>query len=294
MELVTVGDYTRRGWNSGTNERARAQDYARELEAGNILLFDSLPYAMSEEDLAFLLSVKQTDAGYHKNIAYRPAKDRVTGVDRKAAAGEKLHQVMRNYSRSVTEFVFRFLNVYANSYRMDYASFRSVEEKGRDLSRHARNDLLHVDAFSSRASNGDRILRVFSNINPEEPRIWMTSDPFRELAEEWAIPAGLQKIAAEQNSFLRFFSKRSAYDRFMLKFHDYLKENDQFQTNCRKYEFSFPPYSTWMVYTDTVPHSVLSGRFAIEQTYFIRRNGMVTPESAPVNILETLCGQQLV
>ena len=34
---------------------------------------------------------------------------------------------------------------------------------------------------------------------------------------------------------------RSAYDKFMLRFHDYLKENSGFQQNCPKIPISFPP-----------------------------------------------------
>ena len=46
----------------------------------------------------------------------------------------------------------------------------------------SRNDLIHVDNFPSRPSNGDRLLRVFANINPERPRVWVTSDAFEALA----------------------------------------------------------------------------------------------------------------
>ena len=35
--------------------------------------------------------------------------------------------------------------------------------------------------------------------------------------------------------------ERSAYDRFMLGFHDYLKFNADYQRTCAKYRFEFPP-----------------------------------------------------
>jgi hypothetical protein len=56
-----------------------------ELEAGNILFFPQTPFAFPGDDLKFLLSRKQTDASFHKNIAYRPAENRITGLDKSAA-----------------------------------------------------------------------------------------------------------------------------------------------------------------------------------------------------------------
>ena len=76
----------------------------------------------------------------------------------------------------------------------------------------------------------------------------------------------------------------------MLRFHDYLKENQDYQTRWNKSRLEFPPFSTWMVYTDTVPHAVMSGQFALEQTYIVPLNAMVAPEHAPIRILESMCG----
>ena len=87
---------------------------------------------------------------------------------------------------------------------------------------------------------------------------------------------------------------RSAYDRFMLQFHEYLKRNVAFQENCPKYRFDFPPNSTWLTFTDVLPHSVHSGQHALEQTFIIARRSLAQPECAPVSILERLCGQPLL
>jgi len=111
---------------------------------------------------------------------------------------------------------------------------------------------LHVDAFPSRPTRGGRILRVFSNLNLTKPRVWNTTDSFETLAKQYAEDAGLRQIA-EDNSYLSRavqsvaeklgFSKsgRTAYDVFMLRFHDYLKENREFQQNCPKIKMEFPP-----------------------------------------------------
>jgi hypothetical protein len=55
----------------------------------------------------------------------------------------------------------------------------------------------------------------------------------------------------------------------------------------------FPPMSTWLVYTDGVPHAVMSGQHALEQTFIISRAGLVAPQISPIGVLEKLCGRPL-
>src|SRR6266536_4250697 len=119
----------------------REREYCRVLEEGNILLFPTTPFTLPEEDRALLLEQRQVDAGYHKNIAYRPSSDRVTGVARRRAQdGERLRRVLRGYSKTVVRFAAELLPRYSRRWRVDYASFRPQEEAGRRLSTHSRND----------------------------------------------------------------------------------------------------------------------------------------------------------
>ena len=55
--------------------------------------------------------------------------------------------------------------------------------------------------------------------------------------------------------------KRSVYDSFMLRFHDFLKRNEGFQERGPKRLWTFPPGSAWIAFTDTCSHSVLRGRY---------------------------------
>jgi hypothetical protein len=80
----------------------------------------------------------------------------------------------------------------------------------------------------------------------------------------------------------------------MLRFHDYLKENAAFQKDCPKARLEFPPLATWIVFTDCVAHAVMSGQYAIEQTFLIPPECLVKPESAPYRILENIAGQPLI
>jgi 3-deoxy-D-manno-oct-2-ulosonic acid (Kdo) hydroxylase len=85
---------------------------------------------------------------------------------------------------------------------------------------------------------------------------------------------------------------RSAYDEFMLRFHDYLNRNEEFQSG-KTYRFELPPGSTWLAFTDVLPHSVQSGQYASERTFIAARESMAKPSDAPIEILERLCGKPL-
>jgi hypothetical protein len=86
---------------------------------------------------------------------------------------------------------------------------------------------------------------------------------------------------------------RTPYDMFMLRFHDYLKENTAFQANCPKIRLEFPPLGTWVVFTDSVAHAVMSGQYAIEQTFLVPPESLVAPQYAPYRILEKIAGRPL-
>jgi hypothetical protein len=314
MSWLKVGDYRYpEGWTGGAaaDGAERSRHYCRKLEGGQILFFDAPPFDMPEADRQFLLSQRQSAFKGHKNISYRPTQDVLRGGDAGASPEDarRLHEVMRSYSQHVTAFLQKFLAPYAAHWKMDFASFRPLEEQSRELSLHKRNDLMHVDAFPSRPTHGGRILRFFTNINPQCGRVWETSDGFDALAKSFAEPAGLKKIAAGESSpgraILKKFAPvlravgvkgvdRSAYDRFMLRFHDFLKENTDYQQKWTKYRMEFPPGSCWMVYTDQVPHAVLSGQFALEQTYIVPIEAMVAPELSPLRVLESMAGRALV
>lgn len=283
------------------DEHIEGRTQCRLLEEGRVLSFPQLPFALSNDERAFLF--EQQLAAHHKNIAYAPQRDRVIGFrERHAGDRERLCAIMRTYSHGVTRFVAALLPLYARSWVVDYASYRPQEEEGRRLPRRARNDLLHTDAFPSRPTNGDRILRVFTNINPTRPRRWVTTDTFDVLVERFAGSPALPLPAAQQRR--RWMARaaraigisivtRSPYDDFMLRFHNYLKADREFQATCRKQVWEFPPQTTWILFTDLVPHAALSGRYALEQTYIVSRHSMVCPEKAPLSVLERLSGARL-
>ncbi len=285
-----------------TPQPERASFYCEQLERGKILFFAGIPFKFPQEDRDFLLSQKQTGSRFHKNISYRPAKDLLKGESSDSPDRARLQEIMRGFSREATGFVSKLLAPYARKMKLDFASFRPLEEEGRDLPLHKRNDLLHVDAFPTRPTHGGRILRFFVNINPSAGRVWNIGEPFDVLMPRLAsghriTPPHRGKVG---RSFARVASKvglpipdRSRYDEYMLHLHDWLKENSDFQQNTAKQELTFPPGCTWMVYTDGVPHAVLSGRYAVEQTFIIPPEALVTPAVAPIRVLEKVTGHAM-
>jgi len=177
-------------------EASPREDYYLALEHGNILYFPGTPFELPESDRELLRATGLSSSSHHKNIAYRPAEEKVTGFDPAAVPDpEQLRAVMRAYSERALAFLWKLLPRYMEKARIDFASFRPQEEEGRDLPTKKRNDLLHVDAFPTRPTRGDMILRFFTNIHQSQPRVWMTSDPMGTLGPRYASDAGLNEAA---------------------------------------------------------------------------------------------------
>ena len=315
-DLVEIHDVSRADQERG---------HCNQLEQGNILFFSTIPFEFPAAEREFLLDQRQSGKAYHKNIAYRPSEDRLSGSAKGSREEEdRLRRVMRSYSERCTRFLSALLPRYAAEWKIDFASFRPQEEAGRQIRQRARNDLLHIDSFPTRPTNGDRILRFFSNINPSSARVWLTGETFEELAQhirpadQWGPQPGPDDsitrrtlngaktllprqersiISRAAHSVLGIarsaglpLAYASPYDKFMHRFHNYLKQNQPFQDACPKRRWEFPPNSSWIVFTDMVSHAVLSGRFALEQTYIVSRRSLLFPGKAPAALLENLVG----
>lgn len=290
---------------SRVGEQQYASQLYEALEKGNILFLEHTPFLPSEEDAAFLRRQHQAQTKIHKNIAYKPQQDKITGVqDEPPENVARLKRIMQDYSRGALEFLARLLPAYAKIWKVDYASFRPFEEQGRNLPLSRRNDLMHVDAFPTRPTHGGRILRFFTNVSADRDRVWVTSGPFETLAKRYAKEAGLHEISGWSATLQRtgahitkWIGVRaevpSAYDQFMMGFHHFLKANEEFQKNERLFTFPFPPGSSWICFTDQIAHAVISGQYALEQTCIVPRSAMQHPELAPVAILESLAGKPL-
>jgi hypothetical protein len=269
------------------------------LERGNILVFPVAPFPLpAGDDLDYLL--RQRVAGItHKNVTLDPATGRLTGfIRREAGQAERLRALLAGFSRAVCGWLAQTFPHYARTATLDRVSYRPEEEATRRLRHMARNDLLHIDAFPNRPAQGRRILRVFANVNPTDPRVWVTSEPLAVLLDRFgAAVAGtgfdsagwFDRLGQEMVRVLRpARPQRTRYDLFMLRFHDFLKRCEEFQERGRKRLWTFGSGSAWAVFTDACSHAELRGRHALEHSFFIGREGLVLPGEAPAALLERL------
>lgn len=278
---------------------------ARELERGGVILYTVSPFSLvPAADHEFLLRQRLAVFG-HKNIGYNPVTGKVAGFVRQGGDQvDRLKDIFAHFSQTVTAWLGQAFPYYHRYAELDRVSYRPEQEATRKLRKTSRNDLLHVDAFPGRPSLGRRILRVFANINPLEPRVWITAEPFAELLRKYGATAGLPgyytppllvRLRHGLNSVFRpGRPARSDYDSFMLRFHDWLKCNDAFQKGCPKRRWEFEPGSVWVAFTDTCSHAVLSGRFALEHSYFVAHQGLRLPDESPPNLLAQFCESRIV
>lgn len=262
------------------------------LEDGKVLYCPQLRFALADSELRFLDPAVLGDKA--KSLAFDPR----SGVLKHAREGHAdIAAMMRRYSESARTLVCSLFPRYAAMLQTGRTSFRPVGITGRATSVRKDDTLLHVDAFPTSPVGDRRILRVFSNVNPDgEARHWHLGEPFIDVANRFypklrrPLPgvAHLLKYAGLTREF------RTHYDQAMLGIHDAMKSATQYQQTVPYKDFSFPPGSTWIVYTDTVSHAALSGQHLFEQTFYLPVAAMADESKAPLRILESLAGRQLV
>jgi hypothetical protein len=301
--LLELKDYGESGW-LGADAAARSRFYCDQLERGEILFIDGARFRVAETDRVALMKAAPASLR-QKNISYAPSSGAVGGL-RGAPTDQGFASAFASYSAHAIQFCSNLLAPYSASWRVELASFRPVEEHDRRLPMTERNDLLHIDAFPARPTNGARILRFFTNIHPDENRVWLTSDPIPSLAlrEKFAAMILGSARAADSlasrslGSLMHAVARsgialpdRSSYDRAMLRLHDAMKRDSDFQADCPKRRHEFRPGASWLVFTDTVPHAVLAGQFALEQSFFVARDSLIAPEASPLAVIERLAGR---
>ena len=155
---------------------------------------------------------------------------------------------------------------------------------------------VHIDAFPSNPMQGTRLLRVFSNVNPNgEPRRWRVGEPFEAHAQHF-LPGIAQPLPGSSRLLrqLRVTKRRrTEYDHVMLQLHDRAKADAEFQRASPQAAVNFAAGTTWVVYSDQVPHAVLGGQHMLEQTFYIDVEQLQRPETSPLRTLERLLGRAL-
>src|SRR5262245_49791655 len=151
------------------------------LERGELIFFPTCAFSLPDgEDRAFLFTQRQNR--HHKNINFNPNSGKLSGYCWQSDENtNRLRHLLHAFGEAATTWLADILPPYASGWRRDRVTLRPEEEATRPLRLTARNDLLHLDAFPNRPTQGARILRLFVNVHPSEPRVWATADTFAEL-----------------------------------------------------------------------------------------------------------------
>ena len=239
-----------------------------------------------------------------KNVSYHPESGRLRGVAARGGLRDAVLDTLTAHGAGVRAFLRECMPALTEGWTVGTTSFRPIQERGRGLSAHASNELIHFDAGAYGATDGDRILRFFVNVNPEEDRVWCTKGTFPDVFARYGAEAGVAggrslergPVDRLRGGLLRGIARAglgeavladsSPYDRLMRRFHNYMKDTPSFQERDETWrEIRFPPFSAWMVLTDMVSHASLSGQHALVDTFVLRLAACRRPGLAPINIL---------
>ena len=289
IETLAVAD-----WVPHPGE-AESRQLAAALEAGKVLFLPRLRFELQPLEKRFL-DPRWSDRKA-KNISYDPADTTIKGAQGNTSDLEDLRRLLQRFHQRALGLIQHLLPHYTAQLRLARASFRPMPVAGRASSWRKDDSRLHVDAFPARPNRGERILRVFANVNPRgEPRLWRVGEPFAEMAQRFLpkIPRQLPGAAAVLNALRITKSPRSAYDHTMLQLHDRMKADPDYQQNAPQQTMPFPPDSVWICFSDQTSHAAMGGQYLFEQTLHLPVAGLYDPQSAPLRVLEKLMGRALV
>jgi hypothetical protein len=263
------------------------------LERGQVVWMPNLAFAVDAEEQALMSPALATDA---KNVSLDPRSGALKGGHADAPALQRLQAMMQRFADGGTALLGRLLPGYGEHLHQGRTSFRPVEIAGRQTSWRKDDTRLHVDSFPSSPTHGSRILRVFSNINPQgRPRRWRLGEPFDAVARRFipGVPAPLPGSATLLQWLHVTKSHRSAYDHYMLQLHDRMKADMAYQAGAEQSVHEFPAGGSWIVFTDQASHAATHGQHALEQTFLLPMAALREPELAPLRVLEKLVGRAL-
>ncbi len=265
------------------------------LEHGRILHFPLLGFALSQEELG-LLDPALTHPR-RKNISL--SANGVAGTVATGAQLQLLEGLLRRYRDQTSTLLDALFPGYRAARHTPATSLRLHAIGTWQPSWRKDDRRLHVDAFPSRPIHGDRILRVFTNIHPDvaQARAWRVGEPFEEVAQRY-LPTMKRPwrplLATLMHRFRITKRRRTEYDHLMLQLHDQMKRDEAYQREGIWVDAQFRPGSSWICFSDQVPHAAMSGQFMLEQTWLVPLSAMAWPQLSPARVLERLKGRALL
>lgn len=263
------------------------------IEAGQVLHFPRLAFTLQGDELD-LLSPSLLSQGV-RNISLDATGD-LKGVAGAEAVQRTIGILMGRFAAQARALVKGLFPAYDAHLRPAPTSLRPTQVSTRKQSVRADDRRLHVDAFPTRPNRGERILRVFSNINPGgEPRVWRVGEPFEDLARRYLpqLPAYSSWQARVLHGIGLTKSLRSEYDHLMLQLHDRMKGDEHYQRQAPQHHVEFAAGSTWVCFSDHTLHAAMSGQYMLEQTFHLPVSAQYEPAASPLGILTRLAGRPL-
>ncbi len=270
------------------------QDWIAGLEAGKVLYFPHLPFVLLPEEQTLLTPTIRDPKV--RNISL-DASGHLKGALGDTATQLALALMIGRFREQAQSLVYSLLPKYQGALRLAPTSYRPAKVETRAQSWRADDRRLHVDAFPSRPNYGERILRVFCNVNPDGvPRVWRVGEPFETVAREFLPRA--KPYVPWQASVMKALhitkSYRSEYDHLMLQLHDGMKGDMAYQESAGQVTMPFAAGSVWVCFSDQASHAVMSGQYMLEQTLHLPADRQYDPSASPLAILSKLTGRRLV
>ena len=262
------------------------------LEHGGLVVLPELAFPLEPGEERFLDA--RWLSGRRKNVSLDAAS--VRGSSARGGDREALRVMIARFAAGARSLVLHLLPDYAPYVREARTSFRPAPVEGRAQSPRHDDRRLHVDAFPSRPNRGERILRVFCNVNPAgQDRVWKVGEPFEAVASRY-LPS-IRRMWPGEAALLAALrvtrSRRSPYDHAMLALHDRAKLDAAYQRESPQDEIRFAPGTTWLCFSDQVMHAVASGQHMMEQTLHLPLAAMRHPDASPLATLERLAGRPM-
>lgn len=169
-------------WKVPGNESWRAA-----LEAGKLLYFPHLAFEVLPHERV-LLTPEIRDPGV-RNISLN-VDGRLKGAVGDVATQQALAAMIARFRAQAQGLIGALLPLYVPALRSAPTSYRPSQVETRNQSWRGDDRRMHVDAFPSRPNYGERILRVFANINPDgASRVWRVGEPFVKRAAKTEAPS---------------------------------------------------------------------------------------------------------
>jgi hypothetical protein len=267
------------------------------LEAGKVLYFPNFGqhgFAPQKEELTlFREDIRDPKT---RNISLSASGD-LKGVTGDDATHALMAGMIGRFRAEAEGLLANLVPRYGEHLRRGATSFRPAVVQNRVQSWRADDRRMHVDAFPSRPNYGERLLRVFTNVNPEgAPRVWRVGEPFEDVARRF-LPK-VKPYSAWQAKVLKLLhvtkSLRSEYDHIMLQLHDAMKSDLDYQKNAPQVTFDFPPGCAWVCFSDQTSHAVMAGQYMMEHTLQLSPMHQYDKDASPLAILTRMKGHALV